>query len=197
VRWAVFAAAAALVITAFAPAAGAAKPPIVGSVQCSVTGAALTFDPPLQNPETAATASLALLTGNVGSCVGPGNTPAPGGIHHGVLTGRRRIHPATCNELDRDLRPNVKVAWYDAAGNALGKTVARQMAVQIVQPGFYDPWTFRFSGFATPRSIAFAGEPVAMAFTTTSPNWAISANCGKVQLSGLSMVDGAALAIGP
>jgi hypothetical protein len=193
---AVVAAAVALGAAAFAPAVGAAKPPIVGSVECSVDDAALTFNPPLQNLDSAP-ASVALLTGNVGSCVGPGNTPAPGGIDHGVLTGRGRIRPAACGELDADLRPNVKIGWYDAAGRALGKTITRQMAVQIVRPGFEDPWTFNFDGVATARSVAFAGEPVSLSLTTAMDNFLISQTCGRTSRPNLFMVDGAPLAIGP
>jgi hypothetical protein len=186
----------ALGAAAFAPAVGAAKAPIVGSVECTVTGAGLTFDPPLQGIDPAR-ASVALLTGNVGSCVGPGDTPAPGGIDHGVLSGRRRIRPATCGELATDLRPTVKVRWYDAVGRALGKTVARQMAVQIVRPGFEEPWTFNFDGVATARSVAFAGEPVSLSLTTTLDNFSITRPCSLASRASLGMVDGGPLVIGP
>jgi hypothetical protein len=178
-----------------ASTAVAARPPISGAVSCSVTGAALTFAPPLQNPESAAKTSRASLSGTVGACSGPASTPAPGGIDHGVLVGRDRLRPATCNVLD-DLSLNVSVKWYDTSGRGLGTTRVRGIGVVISRPGFYEPWTFAFSGSATDRSKAFANEPAAVAFTTTSPNWAISANCGKVQLSGLSMVDGASLDVG-
>jgi hypothetical protein len=172
------------------PVAHAAAPALTGTVSCALS-AASTFNPPLNyqrgrlgkkvGPNANAKWSLeGTLTGCSGSQTG-GNPRTPGPIDHGdvLVKGKAVGHQCTSLTASGMTIKNVRIKWFDAAGNTMPTTRATGAATVTglgngspyisfnpltLDPNYVPPGiiTVNITATGKPNARAFPGQPLTM-----------------------------------
>ncbi len=164
------------------PTNAGAAPVITGDLKCSIGATQMRFDPPLvllagnTNPTKSHDTFVATLSACRGSTAA---TPAPAGIHHGLIELKGRLKHNSCEDLTAVPGyggtslygpQRVRLTWYDAGGSRIGRApfgAEERSLILSYDLGAY-PWplspiaTIPFSGTLRSRARAFGGEHVAI-----------------------------------
>jgi len=175
-----------------APAGAVKPPPVVGTIQCATSSAAVAFSPGLQykgqpgGPSRGRGPSSATWSAALHSCTDGSAGAAPGGLDHATFSAADRIAGSYC-EGSAAMRFSAKITWFRADNSVAGVTNLK-VATTLHSTGFYDPIVLEMTATAKPSSTVAPGETLS-ASLPSGPYWAYSANCGKVQLPGLTFAD--------
>jgi hypothetical protein len=147
------------------PGAAGALPVLHGDLKCSVGDSPMQFSRPLTNPafnpQPPPVRSATLrYSAPVTACRGTTpTTPAPGGIHHGVVELKGRVYKSNCAKVPS--APKLKLTLYDASGT---QVVARShlKPVAVADYSALPIYTFTFSGPLKSSAKSFGGEVISL-----------------------------------
>jgi hypothetical protein len=188
-------------VAASAPA-GAAVPPVTGSVRCAISNPVMTFTPGLRYKDhitgiqKGRGRSSGTLTAGLSGCTDPSSGPAPGGIDHGSLHGLTHVGGSYCNLSEGIKLRRVAIEWFRFDNTLIGTTRVK-LAVSVQPFDFYSPGTATFGGTTKANAKVLPSGALTMQLPTTKPSWAIQVDCFKFELSTLGLVDGTFALDGP
>jgi hypothetical protein len=183
----------------FAPGAHAA-PVISGDLLCVIGATPMSFTPALvlaaNNPLPTKSRDTAVATATACRGTTP-STPAPGGIHHGLIELKGRLKQNSCEDLTAVAGysgtslfgpQRLRVTWYDASGKRIGRTPfgaeERSLMLSYDLPGYPSPLspiaTIPFSKTLRSGAKAFGGERVVVAIPHDLTAFSLACAAGPV-----------------
>lgn len=147
--------------------AAGALPVIHGDLKCSVGDSPMQFSGPLTysflNPQPPPVRSAKLrYSAPVTACRGTTpTTPAPGGIHHGLVELKGRVYKSDCAKVPG--APKVKLTLFDENGTVVARSHLGKPLGGVFHNFPVDPiWIVTFSGPLKSTAKSFGGETLTL-----------------------------------